>query len=59
MSGFLGLEDLFPSLTAMSIDTSAENLANLTGGKDSKLYFYSRNGTTEYDIITRKSTRSY
>jgi hypothetical protein len=59
MSGFLGLEDLFPSLTAMSIDTSAENLVNLTGGKDSKLYFYSRNGTTEYDIITRKSTRSY
>lgn len=59
MSGFLGLEDLFPSISEMSIDVSAQNYSNLVGGEDSKLYFSSQNGTVEYDIKTGKSKSVY
>lgn len=59
MSGFLGLEDLFPSISEMSIDVSAQNYSNLVGGEGSKLYFSSQNGTVEYDIKTGKSKSVY
>lgn len=59
MSGFLGLEDLFPSIGAMSIDTNTQNFANLVGGASDKLYFSSQNGTVEYNIKTGKSKSVY
>lgn len=50
LDGFLGMEDLVPSLSGVSIDLTAQNLENLVGGYENKLYFSSRNGITSYNV---------
>ncbi len=50
MSGFLGLEDLFPNISAISLDIQGELLTNLVGGKGNELYFHSQNGYVSYNL---------
>ncbi len=51
-TAFLGLEDLVPDLSVLSIDTTSESLSNLVGGHKDNLYFSSLNGIVEYNAKT-------
>lgn len=57
LDGFLGMEDLVPGLTGMSIDLTSQNLENLVGGYENYLYFSSRSGITKYNISDGSSDK--